>query len=38
VRDSQTGFRLMESFEYLEFLNLMANARLALADSGGIQE
>jgi len=27
-----------ESLEYLAFLNLMANARLVLTDSGGIQE
>jgi len=27
-----------EPWGYLEFLNLMANARLVLTDSGGIQE
>ena len=27
-----------EPLGYLEFLNLMANARLVLTDSGGIQE
>jgi len=30
--------RVVEPLRYLEFLNLMANARLALTDSGGIQE
>jgi UDP-N-acetylglucosamine 2-epimerase (non-hydrolysing) len=30
--------RVMEPLGYLEFLNLMANARLVLTDSGGIQE
>ena len=30
--------RVTEPLGYLEFLNLMANARLALTDSGGIQE
>jgi UDP-N-acetylglucosamine 2-epimerase (non-hydrolysing) len=30
--------RMTEPLGYLEFLNLMANARLALTDSGGIQE
>jgi len=29
---------VMEPLGYLEFLNLMANARLVLTDSGGIQE
>ena len=28
----------MEPLGYLEFLNLMASARLVLTDSGGIQE
>jgi len=32
------GLRLTEPLGYLEFLNLMANARLVLTDSGGIQE
>jgi len=32
------GLRVIEPLGYLEFLNLMANARLALTDSGGIQE
>jgi UDP-N-acetylglucosamine 2-epimerase (non-hydrolysing) len=32
------GLRLVEPLGYLEFLNLMANARLVLTDSGGIQE
>ena len=30
--------RLMEPLGYLEFLNLMARARLVLTDSGGLQE
>jgi len=30
--------RVMEPLGYLEFLNLMASARLVLTDSGGIQE
>jgi UDP-N-acetylglucosamine 2-epimerase (non-hydrolysing) len=30
--------RLMEPLGYLEFLGLMANARMVLTDSGGIQE
>jgi len=30
--------RVMGPLGYLEFLNLMANARLVLTDSGGIQE
>jgi len=30
--------RVTEPLGYLEFLNLMANARLVLTDSGGIQE
>jgi len=30
--------RVMEPLGYLEFLDLMANARLVLTDSGGIQE
>ncbi len=30
--------RVTEPLGYLEFLNLMANARLMLTDSGGIQE
>jgi len=38
VRDSQTRFRVTESLACLEFLNLMASARLVLTDSGGIQE
>jgi UDP-N-acetylglucosamine 2-epimerase (non-hydrolysing) len=32
------GLRVTEPLGYLEFLNLMANARLVLTDSGGIQE
>jgi UDP-N-acetylglucosamine 2-epimerase (non-hydrolysing) len=30
--------RLLDPFGYLEFLNLTANARLVLTDSGGLQE
>jgi UDP-N-acetylglucosamine 2-epimerase (non-hydrolysing) len=30
--------RVTEPLGYLEFLNLMANARLVLIDSGGVQE
>ncbi|MBM4429778.1 MAG: UDP-N-acetylglucosamine 2-epimerase (non-hydrolyzing) [Chloroflexi bacterium] len=32
------NLRMTEPLGYLEFLNLMANARLVLTDSGGIQE
>lgn len=32
------GVRLVEPMGYLEFLNLMANAKVVLTDSGGIQE
>jgi UDP-N-acetylglucosamine 2-epimerase (non-hydrolysing) len=32
------NLRVTEPMGYLEFLNLMANARLVLTDSGGIQE
>jgi len=32
------GIRLTEPLGYLDFLNLMAHARLVLTDSGGIQE
>jgi UDP-N-acetylglucosamine 2-epimerase (non-hydrolysing) len=32
------GLRLLEPLGYLEFLGLMASARLILTDSGGIQE
>jgi UDP-N-acetylglucosamine 2-epimerase (non-hydrolysing) len=32
------GFRLVEPAGYLDFLNLTANARIVLTDSGGIQE
>ena len=34
----RAGVRLPEPAGYLEFLNLMMNARLVLTDSGGIQE
>jgi UDP-N-acetylglucosamine 2-epimerase (non-hydrolysing) len=33
-----SNLRLVEPLGYLEFLNLMSNARLVLTDSGGIQE
>ncbi|RFA25145.1 UDP-N-acetylglucosamine 2-epimerase (non-hydrolyzing) [Alkalilimnicola ehrlichii] len=32
------GIRLLEPMGYLDFVNLTANARLVLTDSGGIQE
>ena len=32
------GLRMIEPLGYLDFLNLLSNARLALTDSGGIQE
>ena len=32
------GLKVTEPLGYLEFLNLMSNARLVLSDSGGIQE
>jgi UDP-N-acetylglucosamine 2-epimerase (non-hydrolysing) len=32
------GLRLIEPVGYLDFLKLMASARVALTDSGGIQE
>lgn len=32
------GLKLIEPLGYLEFLKLMANARMVLTDSGGIQE
>jgi UDP-N-acetylglucosamine 2-epimerase (non-hydrolysing) len=33
-----TRVRVVEPLGYLDFLNLMASARLVLTDSGGIQE
>jgi UDP-N-acetylglucosamine 2-epimerase (non-hydrolysing) len=36
--DQLPGVRVVEPLGYLEFLNLMASARLVLTDSGGIQE
>ena len=36
--DGMANLRLMEPIGYLEFLKLMANARIVLTDSGGIQE
>jgi UDP-N-acetylglucosamine 2-epimerase (non-hydrolysing) len=35
---ARPDLRVTEPLGYLEFLNLMANARLVLTDSGGIQE
>ena len=35
---AMANLRLTKPLPYLEFLNLMANARLVLTDSGGIQE
>jgi UDP-N-acetylglucosamine 2-epimerase (non-hydrolysing) len=35
---AMSDLRVTEPLGYLEFLNLMANARLVLTDSGGIQE
>ncbi len=36
--DSFPNIRLTEPFGYLEFLKLMANAKVVLTDSGGMQE
>ena len=36
--DQMPNLRIMKPLGYLEFLNLMSNARLVLTDSGGIQE
>lgn len=36
--EKMVNLRLLEPLGYLEFLNLMANARIVLTDSGGIQE
>ena len=36
--EQMTGLRCIEPVGYLDFLKLMANARLMLTDSGGIQE
>ena len=35
---AMSNLRVTEPLPYLEFLNLMANARMVLTDSGGIQE
>jgi UDP-N-acetylglucosamine 2-epimerase (non-hydrolysing) len=35
---SMQGFRMIEPVGYLDFLKLMADARIILTDSGGIQE
>lgn len=37
-RLTDAGVQLLEPLSYLEFLNLLTNARLVLTDSGGIQE
>jgi UDP-N-acetylglucosamine 2-epimerase (non-hydrolysing) len=36
--EQQEGIRLSEPLRYNEFMNLVCNARLAITDSGGIQE
>ena len=36
--DRLAGLRMLEPVGYLDFLKLMASARLVLTDSGGIQE
>lgn len=36
--DRQDGIRLSEPLRYNEFMNLVCNAKLAITDSGGIQE
>lgn len=35
---TKNGLYLADPFGYLDFLNLMANAKIVLTDSGGIQE
>jgi UDP-N-acetylglucosamine 2-epimerase (non-hydrolysing) len=35
---SMAGLKILEPIGYLDFLNLMDNARLVITDSGGIQE
>jgi UDP-N-acetylglucosamine 2-epimerase (non-hydrolysing) len=35
---SAHGLRLLDPLGYLDFLNLIANARLVMTDSGGVQE
>jgi len=32
------GFRLSEPLSYIQFMNLVVGARLAITDSGGVQE
>ena len=34
----ERGIRMVDAAGYLDFINLLANARLAMTDSGGIQE
>ena len=38
IFEKYTKFRITEPFGYLEFLKLMANAKVVLTDSGGMQE
>lgn len=38
VFSERHGIRMIDPLGYLDFLNLMANARVVLTDSGGIQE
>ena len=38
VFSERRGLRLVEPMGYLDFLNLMANAKVVITDSGGIQE
>jgi UDP-N-acetylglucosamine 2-epimerase (non-hydrolysing) len=38
IFSEQHGIRMVDPLGYLDFLNLMANARVVLTDSGGIQE
>ena len=38
VFSNEHGIRLLEPLGYLDFLNLQANARMIITDSGGVQE